>query len=113
VRTPDIELRWWDGCPSTEKALADLREALDELGLPEARVRTVEVKSDEEARRLGFVGSPTVLIDGRDAVGPAAGDVRGLSCRVYRRRDGAISPTPDPDDLREALRCAAEREEVT
>jgi len=52
-----------------------------------------------------------VLIDGRDAVGPAPDDVPGLACRVYRRRDGAISPTPDPHDLREALRRAAEREE--
>jgi hypothetical protein len=32
-----------------------------------------------------------------------------LGCRIYRRRDGRISPTPDPDDLREALRLAAAR----
>jgi hypothetical protein len=31
---------------------------------------------------------------------------------LYRRRDGRISPTPDPDDLREALRRAAARLEV-
>jgi hypothetical protein len=32
---------------------------------------------------------------------------------VYRRRDGRISPLPDPDDLRDALRRAAERSKVT
>jgi hypothetical protein len=32
---------------------------------------------------------------------------------VYRRRDGRLSPTPDPHDLREALRRAAERVEVS
>ena len=59
------------------------------------------------------MGSPTILIDGLDLV-PAAGDEAiGLSCRVYRRRDGRISPVPDPDDLREALRRAAERAEVS
>jgi hypothetical protein len=112
VRLPDIEVLWWEGCPSTDRALADLRAALDELGLSSAGVRTLEVKTDEDARRLGFIGSPTVLIDGADPVAPTAEDVSGLACRVYRRRDGAISPTPDPDDLREALRRAAEREEV-
>jgi hypothetical protein len=27
----------------------------------------------------------------------------GLACRIYRRRDGRISPTPDPADVRDAL----------
>ena len=30
----------------------------------------------------------------------------GLTCRVYLRRDGRISPTPDPSDVREALLAA-------
>ena len=111
MRTPDIELQWWEGCPSTERALQELRGALDEVGLGDAGVRTLEIKTDEDAIRRGFLGSPTVLIDGRDAVGPEPDEMPGLACRVYRRRDGAISPTPDPDDLREALRRAAEREE--
>lgn len=112
MRSPDIELRWWEGCPSTDRALAELHAVLDDLGLPRDAVRTLEVTTDEDAHRLGFVGSPTVLIDGHDAVTPASEDVPGLACRVYRRRDGAFSPTPDPDDLREALRRAAEREEA-
>ncbi len=100
---PDIELLWWEGCPSTEAALSELRRALDEVGLSEAEIRTREIQSEDEAGELQFAGSPTVLIDGRD-VADAAGQPIGLSCRVYRTRDGRISPTPDPDDLREALR---------
>jgi hypothetical protein len=103
MRIPDIELLWWEGCPSTEAALAELRRALDEVGLSEAEIRTREIQSEDEAGELRFAGSPTVLIDGRD-VADAAGQPIGLSCRVYRTRDGRISPTPDPDDLREALR---------
>jgi hypothetical protein len=113
MRTPEIELQWWEGCPSTERTLEQLRHALEELGLSSAPVRMLEVKTEAEARRLGFVGSPTVLIDGEDAVGVPAGEPRGLACRIYRRRGGAVSPTPDPDDLREALQRAAERQEVT
>ncbi len=109
----NVELLWWEGCPSTERALAAVRDALSELDLSDVEVRMREIKGDGDAREAGFVGSPTILIDGVDLV-PAAGEEQiGLSCRVYRRRDGRVSPIPDPDDLREALSRAAERTEVT
>jgi hypothetical protein len=102
----NVELLWWEGCPSTERALAAVREALSDLGLSGVEVHTREIETDDDARAAGFVGSPTILIDGKDLV-PAADDEQiGLSCRVYRRRDGRISPIPDPDDLREALQRA-------
>jgi hypothetical protein len=113
MRNPDVELLWWEGCPSTGRALAAVREALSDLGLDGAEVRMREVRTDADAGDLGFVGSPTILIDGADLVPDAAGEQIGLSCRVYRRRDGRVSPVPDPDDLREALRRASERAEVT
>jgi hypothetical protein len=109
----NVELLWWEGCPSTERALAAVREALAEVGLSGVEVRMREIATDDEARDAGFVGSPTILIDGHDLVPAAADDQTGLSCRVYRRRDGRISPIPDPDDLRDALQRAAAHTEVT
>jgi predicted Zn-dependent protease len=109
VSTPDLELLWWEGCPSTEKALTELRDALRDIGLGDAEIRMREIENDIEAEQTGFRGSPTILIDGVDVAGASADDQIGLGCRVYRRRDGRITPTPDPDDLREALRRAAER----
>jgi hypothetical protein len=108
----NVELLWWEGCPSTERALAAVQEALGELDLSEVEVRMREIKDDGDAHEAGFVGSPTILIDGVDLVPSAAEEQIGLSCRVYRRRDGRVSPIPDPDDLREALSRAAERTEV-
>jgi hypothetical protein len=64
MRNPEIELLWWEGCPSTERALAAVREALDELGLDGAEVRMREIETDDDARAAGFAGSPTILIDG-------------------------------------------------
>jgi hypothetical protein len=113
MRTPDIELLWWQGCPSTERALEAVHQALTDLGLGGVDVRMREIRSDDAARDAQFVGSPTILIDGSDLVPAADDEPIGLSCRVYRRRDGRISPIPDPDDLREALQRAAERAEVT
>jgi hypothetical protein len=107
MRTPEIQLLWWEGCPSTDKALAELREALSQVGLPDAHVELREIRTDDEALETSFRGSPTILIDGADLVADAAAAPIGLSCRVYRRRDGRISPTPDPADLSEALAAAA------
>jgi hypothetical protein len=102
MRFPDIELLWWEGCPSTERALTELRAAVREVGLDEALVRPREMLTDDDASEAGFTGSPTILIDGIDAFPPGDEPV-GLSCRIYRRRDGRISPTPDPEDVRDAL----------
>jgi hypothetical protein len=102
----NVELLWWEGCPSTESALAAVRQALSELGLSDVEVHAREIETDDDAREAGFVGSPTILIDGEDLVPAAAEETIGLSCRVYRRRDGRVSPIPDPDDLREALQRA-------
>ena len=101
----EVELLFWDGCPSHPAALAQLREALADVGADPAAVRVCEVATDADAEAAAFVGSPTIRIDGRD-VQPPADEPAGLTCRVYRRRDGRFSPTPDPDDLRDALRAA-------
>jgi hypothetical protein len=71
-----------------------------------------EIRTDEEATASRFTGSPTILIDGVElmtALGRGGGEEpAGLNCRVYVRRDGRVSPTPDPEDLRDALRAATE-----
>jgi hypothetical protein len=100
-----VELLWWEGCPSYPETLADLERVLRDEGV-DADVDLVEVESDEQARRQRFPGSPTVRIDGEDALPPADGEPFSLTCRVYRLRDGRVSPTPDPEDLREAVRRA-------
>jgi hypothetical protein len=109
-----VELLWWEGCPSTDRALSDLRAALADAGLA-TEVRMREIHTDEEALAARFTGSPTILINGVElmaALGRGAGDEpAGLNCRVYVRRDGRVSPTPDPEDLRDALRAATDREE--
>jgi hypothetical protein len=78
-------------------------------GLDPDSVEVREVDTDAMAQREGFVGSPTIRVDGADISPPAEGDPTGLACRVYRRRDGTTSPLPDPDDLREALGAATAR----
>ena len=101
-----IEFLYWDGCPSHPRALSDLREAVLEAGLDPQSVIVRQVSTDDEAAAERFVGSPTIRFDGVDVQRPKE-EPTGLTCRVYRRRDGRISPTPDPADLRDALRAAS------
>lgn len=97
-----VELRVWSGCPSHERAAQLLRAALRDLGHPDHPFSVRWVESEQDASALGFVGSPTFLVGDQDIV-PTEGERPGLACRVYRRRDGRVSPLPDSCDLRDAL----------
>lgn len=104
-RAPRVELLWWSGCPSWERALARLRAEVADLGLDPSLIEARQVETGEGAERERFVGSPTIRVEGRD-VQPPGSQPAGLSCRIYRLRDGRVSPLPDPADVRDALRAA-------
>jgi hypothetical protein len=101
-----VELLFWAGCPSHPTALSELRAVVSQAGLDPRQIVVREMKSEHDAEREAFVGSPTIRIDGRD-VQPPHDEPGGLTCRVYRLRDGRPSPTPDPADIRDALEAAA------
>ncbi|MGH2954389.1 MAG: DF family (seleno)protein [Solirubrobacterales bacterium] len=101
----DVELLWWEGCPSTPEAIELVREELAALELDPEELRITEIRTDDEADRARFVGSPTIRVDGRDIQAPDDQPV-GLTCRVYRWRDGRTAPLPERADVREALRQA-------
>jgi hypothetical protein len=96
------ELLWWAGCPSTERARELLAEALERRGLDPAAIEMREIQTEDDASAEGFVGSPTIRIDGVE-VAPEPDEPVGLSCRVYRTRDGRVSPVPDPKDIEAAI----------
>jgi hypothetical protein len=107
-----VELLWCEGCPSVERALDELRAALVDVGLDATCVQVRQITTDAEAHAEGFVGSPTIRIDGVDAIAAPQHEAAALTCRVYHRRDGRFSPTPDPAELRSALRHLVAGEQV-
>ncbi len=101
-----IRVLYWPECLSHEEILSRIREVLAEEKI-EADVEEVEVCKEEEGSRLGFAGSPTVLVEGAD-VQPESRDPSGrLTCRAYRKEDGSIGPIPSKETIRKALRAAA------
>lgn len=85
-----------------------LRGIMAEGGMDPNTVELRKVGTEANAEGEAFVGSPTIRVEGKDIQPPGSDERFGLSCRVYRRRDGSTSPLPDPKDIREAL-ARAER----
>ncbi|MGH2594709.1 MAG: thioredoxin family protein [Actinomycetota bacterium] len=96
-----LTLQFFDGCPNWHVARERLGEALRGFGRDEASVELQRVESEEDAERLSFRGSPTILIDGRDPFAVADAPV-GFSCRVYVTDDG-FDGSPSVAQLREVL----------
>ncbi len=99
-----VSFLYWEECPSHERALERLRAVMEEEGI-EAEVELIEVKTEEQAKELRFVGSPTIRIDGVD-IDPPSHEVYGLDCRIYYLEDGRVSPLPSEEMIRDALRAA-------
>lgn len=96
-----IELQYFDGCPSWQGGLENLKAALTSEGL-QAEIGLVRVESNEAATRLKFLGSPSFRVDGVDLY-PEERNHYNLSCRVYATPQG-IQGAPTVAMLREKLR---------
>lgn len=109
-----IEFLFWEGCPSHERALADLIEAMDGNGLEREHLRITELHTQRDAEREHFIGSPTIRVDGADVDAGGSEDLGeagfALDCRIYYRADGEISPLPDPEKVRAAVTAYASRQ---
>jgi hypothetical protein len=97
----DVSLLYFDGCPHWTAAEQRLRAALAEVGRPGEAVRHVLVETSDDAERLGFIGSPTILVDGKDPF--ATGNEQpALACRVFDTPDG-LAGSPTVEQLVEVL----------
>jgi hypothetical protein len=107
VTAPVVQILWWRGCPSWEDALELVREEMAAAGLDPDEVEEREITTEEGAQGEEMPGSPTIRVNGRDIQPPGENPI-GLTCRVYRRRDGRTSPLPDRADVRDGLIRAKE-----
>jgi len=98
-----IDVLYYEDCPHFEEAASALKEVLDEEEV-EAEVRMVPVSPGEDADRWGFIGSPTILINGQDLVEEVdLGRPYQGHCRVYMYRDEPFE-FPPKEMIREALK---------
>ncbi len=100
-----VSFLYYEECPSHELALERVRAVMAEEDIP-GGVEVIKVETEDQARQLRFVGSPTIRVDGQD-IDPPSDSRYALTCRAYRLADGRISPLPAKDTIRRALRSPA------
>ncbi len=99
-----IDLLYFDDCPNWRTAHDRLDQALvDSPDAPELTL--VAITTPDDAQRLRFRGSPSILIDGRDPFATGTEPV-GLACRIYETPDGPQG-SPTSEQIRAALASAA------
>lgn len=91
-----VTVLYFDGCPNWELARARAEEALRLVGASEP-VELHRIETFEEAERVGFAGSPTILIDGEDRF-PGGGQA-AMACRLYGEEH-----SPSVDAIVEAVK---------
>lgn len=90
-----VEILYFEGCPNHETLVPHLRQLVRRAGVAET-IELRRIDDDEAARRQGFLGSPTVRVNGRDIEpGADARDDFGLKCRLYQTPDGLRGSPPD------------------
>ncbi len=95
----DITLQYFNGCPNW--TIAGERLAVIAAERPDVTVTRHLVETVDEAERVGFHGSPSILIDGVDPFAGADASV-GLACRIYQTPQGP-SGAPTLEQLRSAV----------
>jgi hypothetical protein len=98
----DVELLVVPGCPHEKPAAVLLRSALDDIGLTAVDFELTVIATEVDAERRGFVGSPTILLNGIDPF-EVPGQHASVACRLYPGTGGL----PDLRTLRQALKRAA------
>ena len=98
-----IEVLYFDGCPNHKPSVERVRQLLREEGVS-AEVLEVHVSDASVAQNVGFLGSPSVRVNGLDVEAQArTAHEYGMMCRTYvvnGRREGL----PSREMLRQAIR---------
>lgn len=100
-----VEVLYFLGCPNHGPAVERVRAVLTDEGVS-ADIEQIEVRDAATAESVGFLGSPSIRINGTDLEVSAAGTGSvGMSCRTYvygSERAGL----PTVEVIRRAVRAA-------
>jgi len=98
----DIEILYFEGCPNHGPALQRVQELLREESMS-AEISQIQISDPTVAREIGFLGSPSVRVNGLDVEPSArAAHEYGMMCRTYVI-DGGREGLPSREMIRQAL----------
>ena len=95
-----VEFLFFKSCPGHRQALINLKAALQESKV-RADIVLINVTSQAQAAKVGFQGSPSIRVNGKDLDGRNEGHSYG--CRIYQI-GGKITPIPSKEFIQEKLK---------
>lgn len=98
-----VTLQYIEGCPNWPETRAHLETLASQHRDVEIDLQRID--TPEAAERVGFRGSPTILVDGDDPFADGESPV-GLACRVYRTEAG-YAGSPTLEQLRHAIAASS------
>jgi hypothetical protein len=78
-----IEFQFFNGCPNADVTLENLRAVMRELEIPESQLKISVVPDLDTAKRLGFQGSPSILVNRKDIYTGEEPTGFSYACRLY------------------------------
>ncbi len=96
-----IDLLYFEGCPSWQEGLENLKTALIRENI-QAEINLIRVDDNSAASRLQFLGSPSFRVNGVELWEEQRARYN-LSCRVYSASTG-LKGAPTVEMLQEKLR---------
>jgi hypothetical protein len=101
-----IEVLFFEGCPHYKPAVELVKQVVGEEGVA-AEITEVNVPDEAAARKVQFLGSPTIRLDGVD-VEPSARSSQdyGMACRTYLN-NGRRQGLPSAELIRAAIQEVA------
>jgi len=77
-----IEFQYFRSCPHYIKMLTNLQKAMNGLE-DKIQFKKIVVENEETARKVGFRGSPTIIIAGKDLENLPVPTKPAMACRFY------------------------------
>ena len=77
-----VTIQYFDGCPHWQLADKRVRNVIEGMSNDEVSLEYQLIDTLEKADRVGFLGSPTILVDGVDVMRPEDGAPTGDACRL-------------------------------
>ena len=95
----------FEDCPYAPQALGKLQPLLEKESI-QANVEVIDIQDERQANSTGFLGSPTIQINGYDIEPKRRGEKPGFGCRIYETHDGP-SGVPDESLILDAIQRAS------
>lgn len=98
-----VEVLYFKGCPNHHPVVERVQQVLrsEQINVP---VDEIEITNAVMAQRVGFLGSPSIRIEGLDIEPEARGlQTFGFGCRTYSDAEWRRSGVPSTTTIRRAL----------